>query len=136
MSTLDEIEQALGVLAFGLTRDAEPAAVAFERCLRSADGRARARANRSRCSTAPPSIRRRLAEVNLRAMDTLRRAFGLPVGYSDHTRASRSRRRRGPRRDVIEKHFTLDRSLPGPDHAASLEPDELKRWSRASATSS
>jgi len=68
------------------------------------------------------------AAVNLRAMDTLASAFGLPVGYSDHTlgiEASIAAVARGA--SVIEKHFTLDRSLPGPDHVASLEPAELKQ---------
>lgn len=66
------------------------------------------------------------ADVNLRAMDTLAAAFGVPVGYSDHTEGaavSLAAVARGA--CVIEKHFTLDRSLPGPDHQASLEPDEL-----------
>ena len=67
-------------------------------------------------------------DVNLRAMDTLAAAFQVPVGYSDHTlgmEASLAAVARGA--CVIEKHFTLDRSLPGPDHAASLEPQELKQ---------
>jgi N,N'-diacetyllegionaminate synthase len=67
-------------------------------------------------------------EVNLRAMQTLRQAFGLPIGYSDHTpgiEVSIAAVALGA--EVIEKHFTLDRSLPGPDHAASLEPSELRR---------
>lgn len=67
-------------------------------------------------------------EINLRAMCTLRTAFGLPVGYSDHTpgiEISIAAVALGAA--VIEKHFTLDRSLPGPDHAASLEPSELKQ---------
>lgn len=66
-------------------------------------------------------------EVNLRAMHTLRSAFGLPVGYSDHTpgiEIAVAAAALGAA--VIEKHFTLDRSLPGPDHAASLESSELK----------
>jgi sialic acid synthase SpsE len=60
-------------------------------------------------------------------MDTLREAFGYTVGYSDHTpglAVPLAAVARGAR--VIEKHFTLDRSLPGPDHRASLEPDELR----------
>lgn len=68
------------------------------------------------------------AEVNLRAMQTLRSAFGLPVGYSDHTPGidiAIAAVALGA--DVIEKHFTLDRSLPGPDHKASLEPAELQQ---------
>jgi N-acetylneuraminate synthase len=67
------------------------------------------------------------AEVNLRAMRTLKLAFGLPVGYSDHTlgiEIAVAAVALGA--EVIEKHFTLDRSLPGPDHSASLEPDELR----------
>jgi N,N'-diacetyllegionaminate synthase len=72
------------------------------------------------------------AEVNLRAMQTLRSAFGLPVGYSDHTPGidiAIAAAALGA--EVIEKHFTLDRSLPGPDHAASLEPDELRQMVEA-----
>ncbi|MGC2331995.1 MAG: N-acetylneuraminate synthase [Candidatus Acidiferrales bacterium] len=68
------------------------------------------------------------AEVNLRAMQTLKSAFGLPVGYSDHTpgiEIAVAAVALGA--EVIEKHFTLDRSLPGPDHAASLEPVELQQ---------
>lgn len=67
-------------------------------------------------------------EVNLRAMDTLASAFGLPVGYSDHTDGTLipiAAVARGA--VVIEKHFTLDKSLPGPDHQASIEVPELKR---------
>jgi N-acetylneuraminate synthase len=64
-------------------------------------------------------------------MDTLREATGLEVGYSDHTEGiavSLAAVARGAR--LIEKHFTLDRALPGPDHAASLEPDELRELVR------
>lgn len=66
------------------------------------------------------------ADVNLNAMDTMYRAFGVPVGYSDHTQGIHI-----PLAAValgacvIEKHLTLDRSLPGPDHRASLEPGEF-----------
>jgi N,N'-diacetyllegionaminate synthase len=66
------------------------------------------------------------ADVNLRAMNTMARATGLSVGYSDHTlglAVSTAAVALGAR--VIEKHFTLDRELPGPDHKASLEPDQL-----------
>jgi N,N'-diacetyllegionaminate synthase len=65
-------------------------------------------------------------DVNLRAMDTIARATGVPAGYSDHTAGTTvavAAVARGA--TVIEKHFTLDRGLPGPDHMASLEPDEL-----------
>ena len=67
-----------------------------------------------------------LASLNLRAMQTLAERFGLPVGYSDHSHGigvAPLAVALGAR--VIEKHFTLDRTLPGPDHKASLEPAEL-----------
>jgi N,N'-diacetyllegionaminate synthase len=67
-----------------------------------------------------------MAEVNLRAMQSLRAAFGVDVGYSDHTpgfEVAIAAVAMGA--SVIEKHFTLDRTLPGPDHQASLEPAEL-----------
>ena len=67
------------------------------------------------------------AEVNLRAMQTIRAAFDVPVGFSDHTQGidiSLAAVAMGA--CVIEKHFTLDRTLPGPDHRASLEPEELR----------
>lgn len=66
------------------------------------------------------------ADVNLRAMHTMFGEFNVPVGYSDHTmglEVALAAVALGA--CVIEKHFTLDRSLPGPDHQASLEPDEL-----------
>ena len=66
-------------------------------------------------------------ESNLRAMGTMRANFRVPVGWSDHTigwDVTVASVALGA--DLIEKHFTLDRSLPGPDHQASLEPEELK----------
>ncbi len=73
-----------------------------------------------------------LEEVNLRAMHTISAAFGVKVGYSDHTRGIEvpiAAVAMGA--SVIEKHFTLDRNMPGPDHKASLEPDELKAMVKA-----
>lgn len=67
------------------------------------------------------------SEINLRAMGTLRAAFGKPVGYSDHSSGivvSLASVALGA--SVLEKHFTLDRAMPGPDHKASLEPAELR----------
>ncbi|WP_430883968.1 N-acetylneuraminate synthase [Fusibacter sp. JL216-2] len=66
-------------------------------------------------------------DVNLKAMNTINEVFGVPVGYSDHTlgiEVSVAAVARGA--SVIEKHFTIDKSLPGPDHKASLDPDELR----------
>ena len=74
----------------------------------------------------------KVEDMNLRAMEPLRQAFKLPVGLSDHTLGITI-----PVAAValgaclIEKHFTLDKSLPGPDHRASLEPDELRQMVRA-----
>jgi len=71
-------------------------------------------------------------DVNLKAMLTLKEVFELPVGYSDHTlgiEIAIAAVALGAK--VIEKHFTLDRGLPGPDHKASLEPDELKKMVKA-----
>lgn len=66
------------------------------------------------------------SEINLRAMDTLREQFGCPVGLSDHTlgiEVAIAAVARGAA--IVEKHFTLDKRLPGPDHEASLAPTEL-----------
>lgn len=73
-----------------------------------------------------------IEEVNLRAMQTIRAAFGVKVGYSDHTQGIEvpiAAAAMGA--CVIEKHFTLDRSMEGPDHQASLEPKELQAMVRA-----
>lgn len=81
------------------------------------------------CNTEYPTP---MADVNLRAMETLRSAFGTKVGYSDHTRGIEvpvAAVALGA--TVIEKHFTLDKTLPGPDHVASLEPSELKAMTEA-----
>jgi len=86
-------------------------------------GLARANVTLLHCTSEYPAP---YSEVNLRAMVEMRRAFDLPVGYSDHTsgiEVSVAAVTLGA--VVIEKHFTLDRGLPGPDHAASLEPEEL-----------
>lgn len=77
------------------------------------------------CNTEYPTP---MHDVNLRAMETLGAALGLPFGYSDHTagiEVAIAAVTLGAR--VIEKHFTLDREMPGPDHSASLEPDELRQ---------
>lgn len=76
------------------------------------------------CTTEYPTP---MEDVNLRAMFNIGKAFGVSVGYSDHTAGIEvpiAAVALGA--TVIEKHFTLDRTMPGPDHRASLEPDELK----------
>ena len=87
-------------------------------------GTPRSRITVLHCTTEYPTP---MDEVNLRAMQTLRSAFGVRVGYSDHTQGIEvAIAAVAMGATVIEKHFTLDRSLPGPDHKASLEPEELK----------
>jgi N,N'-diacetyllegionaminate synthase len=104
MSTIGEIEAAIDVIkAEGITRD----------CITVLH-----------CNTEYPTP---MKDVNLLAMNQIARELGVKVGYSDHTLGIEvpiAAVALGA--CVIEKHFTLDRSLPGPDHAASLEPDELK----------
>lgn len=100
-STLGDVETALRVLA----DNGDPPVVVLH------------------CTTAYPTPP---DQINLRAMSTLAAAFGTPVGYSDHSEGIEvpiAATALGA--TVIEKHFTLDRTLPGPDHKASLEPDEL-----------
>lgn len=104
MATLGEIEAAIDVL--------EQA------------GTPRANITVLHCTTEYPTP---MTEVNLRAMRSIHTAFGVAVGYSDHTpgiEVAIAAVAMGA--SVIEKHFTLDRNLPGPDHKASLEPRELK----------
>ncbi|MFT6778862.1 MAG: N,N'-diacetyllegionaminate synthase [Paraglaciecola sp.] len=104
MATLGEIEQALYVL--------------------EQSGTSRDRITVLHCSTEYPTP---MKDVNLRAMCTIRDAFKVSVGYSDHTQGIEvATAAVALGATVIEKHFTLDRNLPGPDHKASLEPDELK----------
>ena len=87
-------------------------------------GTSRASLTLLHCTTEYPAP---MSEVNLRAMQSLQRAFGVAVGYSDHTQGIEvAIAAVALGATVIEKHFTLDRNLPGPDHKASLEPAEFK----------
>lgn len=126
MGTLAEVEEALGVLAFGMLRAGPPRGRAdFAAVLTDPQAweALRARVTLLHCTTEYPAP---VAQTNLRAMATMRAAFGLRVGYSDHTEGRAiSLAAVALGAEVLEKHFTLDRSLPGPDHAASLEPGEL-----------
>lgn len=127
MSTLGEVETALGVIAYGyLNRNQEPSLGNFAGAFCSSEGQAilKERVTLLHCTTEYPTP---FEEVNLRVMDTLATAFGLPVGFSDHSAGitvAIAAVARGAA--MIEKHFTIDRNLPGPDHKASLEPAELK----------
>lgn len=128
MSTLDEIEAALAVLAYGFcTPDIPPEKL--EACFQIYNSDAgQAQLNEKitllHCTTNYPAS---AESLNLRALDTLRDRFDLPVGYSDHsegTLAAVAAVAKGA--TIIEKHFTLDKNMEGPDHKASLDPDVLK----------
>jgi N-acetylneuraminate synthase len=128
MATLGEVEEALGVLAHGYSGSNEtPGVAAFRAAWRDRAARQRLAQHVSllHCTTeypCPPG------DVNLAAMATMRSAFQLPVGYSDHTdgiEVSLAAVALGA--GIIEKHLTLDRNAEGPDHAASLEPADFKR---------
>lgn len=131
MSTLDEVEQALEALAFGyMSRDENPSLADLKGAFANPAAQAllKERVTLLHCTTEYPAP---FEEVNLRAMQTLRRAFGLAVGLSDHTAGiAVPIAAAALQAVVIEKHFTLDRRLPGPDHKASLEPDELRAMIR------
>lgn len=128
MADLAEIRLALDVLAFGYLETTDPSGL-DEIAGRSdtKDGRTVLEKNVSilQCTTeypAPPEI------INLRAMATIAETFRLPVGFSDHSEGTAiAVAAAALGATIIEKHVTLDRGLPGPDHAASLEPDELAR---------
>ena len=107
MSTLEEISDAIAVL----------------------NGHGAGEITLLHCTTEYPAP---IEDVNLRAMETMRQKFGLKVGYSDHTQGIEipiAAVAMGAY--VIEKHFTLDRNMEGPDHKASLEPDELAAMVKA-----
>ena len=131
MSNLGDVENALGVLSFGYLHDGEPDsmqdfALAYAEAQR--EGILQEKVRLLHCTTEYPAP---FDETNLAAMDAMRQAFRLPVGYSDHTEGiavALAAAARGAA--IIEKHFTLDRTLPGPDHRASLEPKELKEMVR------
>lgn len=75
-------------------------------------------------------------DMNLRAIETMKRVFGVPVGLSDHTLGiMTSLVAIGVGADVIERHFTLSRSLEGPDHVLSSEPDEIRQLCRCAGVS-
>lgn len=126
MASLAEVEQGLAIVAHALNADTEPSSLdEVWRGWSRPEWRSRLRNHVKllHCTSQYPTP---FNEVNLRAMDTLAMSFGLEVGYSDHTEGILipiAAVARGAR--VIEKHFTIDRNLPGPDHKASLEPAEL-----------
>ena len=127
MATLGEVEEALSVVAFGLLAPAtaHPSRAAFAEVYASSQARAAlAQVTVMQCTTEYPAPD---DAVNLRVMDAYAAELGVRPGYSDHTTGidiALAAAARGA--TVIEKHFTLSRDMPGPDHRASVEPAELK----------
>ena len=130
MATLGEVENSLEVIAFGLMHglnDKTPSQEAFQEAYFSKQGQQllQEKVTLLHCTTEYPT---QTENINLSAMRTIRKAFGLKTGYSDHSEditVPIAATALGV--TIIEKHFTLDKALPGPDHKASLEPLELKK---------
>jgi N-acetylneuraminate synthase len=128
MSEMEEITQALGVIAHALgfgDQTARPDGTVFAAALNLEEAQA-ALQRQVVLLHAVSDYPAKINEVNLNAMSVMRERFGLEVGYSDHTNGIAvpiAAAALGA--VVIEKHFTLDRTMKGPDHKASLEPDEL-----------
>ena len=126
MANLNEIETALGVIAFGYIGDEKkPSIESFKEAFNSNEGKnlLRNKVNLLHCTSEYPAP---LEEVNLKAIPLLRSKFDLNIGYSDHTLGidvALGAIALGAK--IIEKHFSLSRDLEGPDHKASLEPDQL-----------
>jgi len=126
MSTLDEVADALGVIAFVMTDSKNPSVSSFKSALASSEGwkAVASKVTLLHCTTDYPTVP---SDVNLRAMLTLREKFDCQAGFSDHSvgiHLAVAAVAMGA--TVIEKHLTIDRNLPGPDHKASLEPSEFK----------
>jgi len=133
MCSLGDIEMALGVLAFGYINDdkIQPTIESFKSSYYSEIGRKFLKENVTllHCTTEYPAP---YNELNLKVMKTLRIAFDLNVGLSDHSEGITvpiGAVAMGAK--VIEKHFTIDRKMEGPDHKASLNPTELKKMVKA-----
>lgn len=128
MANLSDIESVLGVIAFGYMGETgvQPSHIEFAKSYASGEGQAllRDRVTVLHCTTEYPA---HFDNINLKVMNTLGGAFGLPIGYSDHSKGiivPIAAVARGA--CIIEKHFTLDKTMEGPDHRASLNPVELK----------
>lgn len=129
MCDMDEVDRAVKAVAVGMRGVEHPTGSDLRAPLEPDDLAAvRERLTLLQCTTEYPAP---VTEANLRAMLTMRDAFGVAVGYSDHTLgmvASPAAVALGA--TVIERHLTLDRLRPGPDHAASLEPDDFRELVR------
>lgn len=134
MATVDEIHNALAFLAYGYSKQVD---VSFENAMAFYETKEAKQLLKDKvcvlhCTTEYPTP---FDDINLNAMDSIKEGFHLPVGLSDHSEgilvpiAAVAKEA-----TIIEKHFTLDKALPGPDHKASLEPPELKKMVKSIRT--
>ncbi|WP_410770671.1 N-acetylneuraminate synthase [Fontibacillus sp. BL9] len=131
ISTLGTLEEALEAIAFGYTvKNKIPSIKEMQQAYFSKEGQAaiKAKVTLLHCTTEYPT---QFNDVHLNKMLTIQQAFGLEVGYSDHTIGSEiSVAAVAMGAKIIEKHFTLNKNMEGPDHKASIEPDELAEMIR------
>lgn len=127
ISTLGEIEAALGAIAFAYVGTGVPSLQSFQAAYCSEEGQQKLKEKVTllHCTTDYPTS---FEDVHLNKMPTIQKAFGLKTGYSDHTIGTEvSVAAVAMGAVVIEKHFTLDRAMEGPDHLASMNPNELSQ---------
>ncbi|MFJ8102431.1 N-acetylneuraminate synthase [Lysinibacillus sp. NPDC096212] len=127
MATSDEIHEALAFIAYGLARPQKRVVLEQVYAFYATDEAKKVLkkyVTLLHCTTQYPTP---MKSINLKAMNEMEKAFHLPIGLSDHSEGINiSIAAVGMGAKVIEKHFTLDKTLEGPDHIASLNPDELK----------
>ena len=134
MADMEEIKMALSVIAYGLlnkTDRSTPSIASFKKAYKSKEGQEALikKVTILHCTTQYPTP---LEDVNLHAIETIRNSLGLRVGYSDHTQGITvpiAATALGV--TIIEKHFTIDCTMDGPDHRASLDPKKLKEMIKA-----
>jgi|APSaa5957512535_1039671.scaffolds.fasta_scaffold01821_9 N-acetylneuraminate synthase len=130
MADMHEIEQALGIIAFGLLNNLnlkdKYSMSDFEQAYHSLEGKKILQTNVTllHCTTEYPAP---IEDINLNAMASMRNTFGVDIGYSDHSKGiTVPIVATALGATIIEKHFTIDKNLLGPDHKASLDPKELE----------
>ncbi len=128
MGTMEEVSEACGAIAFGRLGCLNPSRSAFLSAISSREGRdiLRKHVTILQCTTEYPAP---TVDANLNAMCSMAKALGVNPGYSDHTEEMTTAIAAvAMGAVVIEKHFTLDKSLPGPDHKSSLNPEEFREF--------
>tara|TARA_B110000444_G_scaffold261004_1_gene310435 strand:- start:23935 stop:25014 length:1080 start_codon:yes stop_codon:yes gene_type:complete len=129
MANLNEIQDALSIISYGYNNQKPINSVNFKKIIEfnkieKPKISLKDKVTLLHCTTEYPAP---IDELNLKAIQTLKDTFGLMVGYSDHSEGIlASIIASSFDIKIIEKHFTLDKTMAGPDHKASLEPDELK----------